>query len=370
MNKNMLIGIILMIVILFVSCSNDTTNVNSNNEVMHYNDSDLSPSTGRIFLFGEYHASQPIMDRQLELWGYFYHYHNMRHLFLENMFSSSQFLNLWMQSSDDEILYELLLPGTFSDDAFIARNNRMLIEWLKEIKENFPETVFHATDVAIHVGSSQRFLAYLRGIGMQDSETYEITLQNIDQGTHFIRTGSHATRAYYMPQNFIREFDSLVDQDVMAIHGMAHVELTTNFLNYDNIPSMAYILRERYGSQLYTFDMTGYREIAHAIDLNLFNIGERRIGSRFLGRDTTVHGNVFERIFYRVVIRFDEVINMPVTGNIISSDFFLLPATAEQVFIIKTIYADGADAKVQFYRTEYVEGYDHPVLVEFIIDIT
>ena len=64
-------------------------------------------STGRIFMFGEMHGSQATMQRQLEIWGDFYHNYGMRHLFIEMSFFGAEFLNMWMQQDDDSILYQL-----------------------------------------------------------------------------------------------------------------------------------------------------------------------------------------------------------------------------------------------------------------------
>ncbi|MCL2411833.1 MAG: hypothetical protein FWC97_09350, partial [Treponema sp.] len=53
--------------------------------------------TGQIFLYGEAHGIERIMNRQLEIWHDYYHNHNMRHLFIEFTFPTAEVLNMWMR---------------------------------------------------------------------------------------------------------------------------------------------------------------------------------------------------------------------------------------------------------------------------------
>ena len=64
-------------------------------------------SIGNIYLFGEVHGVEAILNRELELWNDYYHNHNLRHLFIEYGYCNAEFLNLWMQSDSDDILDSL-----------------------------------------------------------------------------------------------------------------------------------------------------------------------------------------------------------------------------------------------------------------------
>ena len=50
-------------------------------------------STGQIFLYGEAHGIERIINRQLEIWYEYYHNRNMRHMFIESGFFTAEFLN-------------------------------------------------------------------------------------------------------------------------------------------------------------------------------------------------------------------------------------------------------------------------------------
>ncbi len=66
--------------------------------------SNLPASTGQIYLYGEQHGSDPILEKELELWHGFYHNEGMRHLFIEFPYYTAQLLNIWMEADNDEIL--------------------------------------------------------------------------------------------------------------------------------------------------------------------------------------------------------------------------------------------------------------------------
>ena len=58
---------------------------------------------GEIYLYGEEHSKQSILDKELSIWGEYYE-KGMRDLFVEFPYTDAQFLNLWMQAEDDELL--------------------------------------------------------------------------------------------------------------------------------------------------------------------------------------------------------------------------------------------------------------------------
>ena len=59
--------------------------------------------TSQIYLYGEEHSQQRILDEELEIWGGYYA-RGMRDLFVEFPYFDAQFLNLWMKADDDELL--------------------------------------------------------------------------------------------------------------------------------------------------------------------------------------------------------------------------------------------------------------------------
>ena len=98
---------------------------------------------GEIYLYGEEHSKQSILDKELSIWGEYYE-KGMRDLFVEFPYTDAQFLNLWMQADDDE-----LLDLQFKDWEGTAGGTEVEKNFLKQIKEQYPETVFHGTEWAI-----------------------------------------------------------------------------------------------------------------------------------------------------------------------------------------------------------------------------
>lgn len=80
----------------------------------------------------------------------------MRHLFVELSYYTAEFLNIWMQSDNDNIL-ELV----YNDWNGTALYNPYTKEFFKNIKNKCPETIFHGTDVGHQYHSTgERFLLY------------------------------------------------------------------------------------------------------------------------------------------------------------------------------------------------------------------
>ena len=263
--KKFLLLTILTLTILLTACSNN-------------NDYQPEP-TGTIHLFGELHGFQSIVDKQLEIWYNFYCNYGMRHLFIESSYAAAQFLNMWMQADDDTILYELIddQQGTFGASA-------SSIFFFRTIKENFPETIFHGTDIAHQADTtSQRFLQYLRDNNLQDSPSYQTTLENIAQYRRFRETLNHDIRSYYKPQNFIREFDALINQDIMAIHGGAHVELDDDLTSLFGVPTMATTLLAYYGDRLIIHSLADYALLQEALHFDIITIADIDFEAGFYG---------------------------------------------------------------------------------------
>ena len=309
----------------------------------------LPPSTGRIFLYGEIHGCPIHMARQLESWGRYYHDYGMRHLFIESAYFTAQFLNMWMQADDDTILYEV-----FNDWRGSAAHTPYKLDFYRTIKRDFPETIFHGTDVG-HQRSTTgaRFRLYLEENGLQYTDTYHRTLENIEQYWQFRNAGySHAVRSHYMPLNFIREFDKLADQDIMAIHGGAHV-LFGDFGSYD-VPTLATILRKRYGNALQTIEM--WHEIQREIWLagliqeplrvDTITIDGIDFEASFFGNDGVTFTNyrgqdVIGREFWRLENAYEHFSNKPLTGDVLPFNNFPMYVEVGQVFIVDIVFDDG-----------------------------
>lgn len=181
----------------------------------------------QIYLYGEEHSKQSILDKELSIWGEYYE-KGMRDLFVEFPYTDAQFLNLWMQADDDE-----LLDLQFKDWGGTEGGTEVEKNFLKQIKEQYPETVFHGTDVG-HTWESTgpRYLAYLEANGQKDSEEYRRAQENMEQGKRYyeIKATDEASSVRYredrMVENFrcsYQELEAVRRTDIMGIYGSTHI---------------------------------------------------------------------------------------------------------------------------------------------------
>lgn len=173
-NVMALISSVLVMVIMILVFSANSKNVTQTN-------SSSPTSTGQIYLYGEAHGVENILDQEFELWNEYYQNQGMRHLFIEFPYYTAEFLNLWMQSDSNEILDEI-----FSDLKGTAANTTANKEFYEKIKSQCPETIFHGTDVGHQYDTTgRRFLKYMQSNKLVDSEQYVLTQEAIDQGRYY-----------------------------------------------------------------------------------------------------------------------------------------------------------------------------------------
>ena len=223
---------------------------------------EAQPETGRIYLYGETHATQAHLDQELAAWNDYYHQQGLRDLFIEAPSYAADFLNLWMQAEDDAILSRLY--EDWEGTAMYAQET-----WLfyKAIKEQCPETVFHGFDVGHQYNSTgSRYLIVLMLTGQMGSADWQQTQQTIGQGRAYYQNNQDAAyRENMMAQNFARAFDALpAGSSVMAITGSLHSNLYTMDAFTGTTPCMANQLRQRYGDALVSRNLTAGVDYARA----------------------------------------------------------------------------------------------------------
>ena len=127
---------------------------------------------GQIYLYGEIHGIAAIEEYEAERWKECYE-RGMRHLFVELSHYTAQWLNLWMDAEDDEILEQL-----HQDWESTLSSGAETLDFYRTIKEQCPETVFHGTDVGHQYDSTgARYQDYLEERGLADTEDYRLTLE-------------------------------------------------------------------------------------------------------------------------------------------------------------------------------------------------
>ena len=90
---------------------------------------------GQIYLYGEIHGIAAIEEYEAERWKECYE-RGMRHLFVELSHYTAQWLNLWMDAEDDEILEQL-----HQDWESTLSSGAETLDFYRTIKEQCPETV-------------------------------------------------------------------------------------------------------------------------------------------------------------------------------------------------------------------------------------
>ena len=201
-----------------------------------------------IFLYGEAHDYKGIKKAEVDLWGKYYKEYGIRNLFIEYSYIDAQFLNMWMKSDDDKILNQLYddYDGTF---AHTEEN----LNFFKEIKKKYPETVFYGTDVChIYKTGGKRYLKYLEENGKVGTEDYNRSVESIEQGKKYYadeETGNKY-RENIMVKNFVDEYEKLEDKRIVGIYGTSHVlPYSNDYIN--EIPCMANQLNKKYPKILY-----------------------------------------------------------------------------------------------------------------------
>ena len=301
-------------------------------------ESKTSEQSGQIYLYGEEHASQAILEEEFELWNTYYHDKGMRDLFVELPYYSAEFLNLWMKSSSDDILEQL-----YQDWDGTAMHSQVVLDFYKQIKSECPETIFHGTDVGHQYQSTgERYLTYLQETGQSSSsEQYQLAQEAIEQGQHYYQYSDNVYRENTMTENFIREFERLNDVDVMGIYGTAHTGIDAMDYTTNTIPCMANQLHERYGDALHAKDLTLVND-AYTVDI--IQIGEKEYSALYFGKTdlSAILPDYQYREFWRLENAYDDFKDCITTGNVLPYDNYPMEIDVGQIFVIKYTKADGS----------------------------
>lgn len=356
-NKRYFIFAIALILLpVLVACSDDTPSVDT---VKISNQ-----STGQIYLYGEEHGVEEILEKELELWSKFYHKENMRHLFVEFPYYTAEFLNLWMQSESDDILEELYQDweGTASYKPFIK-------EYYNKIKNDYPETIFHGTDVGHQYQTTgQRFLEYLEENNLENTEEYLLTQEAIEQGKYYYKHSDYAYRENKMAENFIREFDKLRNENIMGIYGTAHTDFDAMDYKTNSVPSMANQLKERYDDAIHSEDLALLAKESELLKVGTVTINKKDYEAFYFGKqDLTGFKDYAYREFWRLKNAYEYFKDKKKTGDVLPYDNYPMEIETGQVFVIDYTKTDGSKVRL-FYRSDGHIWQGKPSTEEFTIE--
>lgn len=302
----------------------------------------VTQASGKIYLYGESHGVAKILDKEYELWFKYYHDEGMRHLFVEMSYFTAEYLNLWMQSDNDDILEEIYddWEGTFGYDRYFK-------VFLQKIKRECPETLFHGTDIGHQYDTTGKsFLAYLEAHDLTGSEKYTLTKEAIQQGKSYYSKNDNVYRENKMTENFIREYDKLGSESIMGIYGAAHTGLNQMDMLTQSVPSMANQLQNHYGSKIYSSDLTWIAKDIEPSRVDHISIRGKEYTASYFGK---VDLNGFKDYDYweswRVENAYDDVKDLPLGDNVITYDSYPMLIETGQVFLISYTKTDGSIRK-------------------------
>lgn len=317
---------------------------------------------GQIYLYGEAHSVEHILEEEFQLWHNYYHNEGVRHLFIEYPYYFAEFLNLWMQSDSNDILDQL-----YEDIQGTAGGTQETKAFYQRIKEECPETIFHGTDVGHQYNTTgMRYLAYLVSVGRKDTEAYVLAQEAIAQGMNYYRNGDndYAYRENVMTENFIREFDKLNGTDIIGIYGAPHTYLDS-FDPTGTVPSMATQLAEYYGTSLHTEDLS---RLSQPIRIDTLEVSEKTYEASYFGKmDITSFSTEYQfREYWRLENAYDDFKDCLTTGQVLPYSNYPMVIEAEQVFVIDFTKTDGSVERMYF-RSDGNTWNNLPTTEEFTI---
>ena len=322
-----------------------------------------SKSQGQIYLYGEQHGVDKIINKEFELWFDYYHNKNMRHLFIESPYYTAEFLNLWMQADNDKIL-----NAVYNDWKGSPAYNPSNKEFFKRIKRECPETIFHGTDVGHQYHTTgERFLRHLETNNLEDLEQYLLAQEAIEQGEYFYRHNDHAYREQMMVENFIREFDNLSDENIMGIYGSAHTGLNAMI---GSVPTMANQLKERYGDAIHSVNLTWLTgENIEPYQVETITINEKEYEAPYFGQqDIRSFSDIYvHREFWRLENAYEDFKDKPTKNNVLPYDNYPMHVEVGEVFVIDYTKSDGSVER-QYFRSDGFIWNGLPSTQEFIAD--
>ncbi|MCL2372592.1 MAG: hypothetical protein FWC78_04230 [Defluviitaleaceae bacterium] len=209
----------------------------------------MATTRGQIYLYGELHCDEEIMQMQLALWRKHYHDEKLRYLFHEHCYCTTAFLNIWMRSASDDVLEMLYETALAPDFPYVK-------DFYQAIKKDCPETVFCGT-TPVYPPIGEKYVQYLEATNKKGSDEYFLVQELLEKGKKLYKKyggeWDDGYRETNMVKNFIREFEKLNGESVMGIYGYMHISA----VYFGEEPSLGYQLKKRYGEAVHFKDLSG-----------------------------------------------------------------------------------------------------------------
>lgn len=322
---------------------------------------------GNIYLYGEAHAEPELVEREYDLWYKYYHEKGMRHLFTENPYYVAEFLNLWMQSDNDELLEQIRKEciGTFGASSTYN-------EFYKKIKRECPETIFHGTDVGHQYDTTgERYLDYLEEKGQADSEKYKRAQEVMKQGEVLYSSSEEEGMAYRekkMAENFIWEYEKLKGESIMGIYGGAHVEMEQVDYGTGLMDNMALRLQEKYQEKLVIEDLTDMPYESDIQPKEVIEINGKQYRASYVGYTNTVIEGKYNSTMSIYILKEgqEDFENMPMGEPISARDALKLDVNYGMIYALEFI-GDGEYVGTRLFLTDTSAREDGSIMMREIL---
>lgn len=336
--RSLLLALIVAIVaVSLAACSNSSQDNTASKTAQPTKEAPIvTQASGSIYLYGEAHGQAKIMDKEFDLWSEYYHNEGMRHLFVELPYFTAEYLNLWMQSDDDDIL-----EAIYEDWEGTASHNPYIKAFYRKIKSECPETIFHGTDVGHQYKTGSRYLSYLADNDLTESEAYILTVEAIQQGRFYYSKDDDVYRENKMTENFIREFEKLGSESIMGIYGAAHTGLD-EMDHSQSVPCMANQLQERYGDNIYSEDLSWIQKDIEPSRVDSITLLGKEYAASYFGRqDLTGFKDYSYRELWRLEDAYEDFKDLPLIDNYLPYNEYPMLIEVGQVFAISYTKIDG-----------------------------
>ncbi|WP_144024610.1 hypothetical protein [Paenibacillus odorifer] len=347
--------IVILVVSSLTACDNSTAGKTASKSAQPTKDVPVvAQASGSIYLYGEAHGVAKIFDKEYKLWSQYYHNEGMRHLFVELPYFTAEYLNLWMQSDNDDILEEI-----YDDWERTRSHNPDVKEFYKKIKSECPETIFHGTDIGHQYETTgSRYLSYLVANDLGESEKYTLTMEAIRQGRVFYSKEDGVYREDTMTENFIREFEKLGNESVMGIYGSAHTGLDEMDYKTQSIPCMGNQLQEHYGDNIYSENLSWIAKDIEPSRVDYISLQGKEYAASYFGKqDLNGFKDYAYREFWRLEDAYEDIQDLPLVDNYLPYDNYLMPIEVGQVFVVKSTKTDGSVQRDYYLSSgQVVEG--------------
>lgn len=312
-----------------------------------------SQAAPQIYLYGEQHGVEKILDKEFELWSQYYQNEGMRHLFVELPYYTACFLNVWMKENDDTIL-----DAVYNDWEGTASQTPDVKAFYQKIKRECPETIFHGTDVGHQYHSTgERFLRYLKDKGLENSAQYRTAQEAIEQGKLYYDNdgndddaASNVYRENTMVKNFIREFDGLQGESIMGIYGAAHTEPEGMEYTTQSIPCMANQLDDTYTGMIQAKSLVWIAKDIEPQKVEQMTVNGKTYQASYFGKEdmSSFSEAMAFREFWRLENAYDDFKDFPKDGDVLPDDNYPMLIKVGQVFVVDFTQKDGSVLRMHF----------------------